>query len=273
MKKLINSTLIVFLTSFVFSQNSESINDGKVLGSFDYGSKEVTSILDESTDCVRKSNPHTKGLFTPNERVQIVIKENKQMVEVLKPSLQEQVFANKQCDEAGELDIFELANGNDNVTVSCAGSCDCSLMGVLNGDNPYVSCSCNECTMQVTFTRSVHNGNTPNDNANENAFKTKVYNLVDANIEVPFIDDYLDYAPSERLKTIEFHKRGENYMATYTYVDQEGNEDTVTFAKANGNTYKIQCTGDCGCKEVYSFNTNSASCSCDNCTMTVEQIR
>jgi hypothetical protein len=102
MKKTISILVLSISTSFVLAQNSQSaetIHSGKVIGSFEFGSKEVTTILDESTGCVRKSTPHTKSLFTPNETVEIVLKENKQLAEVRKPSLPEQVFANKKCED------------------------------------------------------------------------------------------------------------------------------------------------------------------------------
>jgi hypothetical protein len=103
MKKLIYSALIVLTACFGYSQNNgqnnETINSGRVIGSFELGTQEVTTILDESTDCVRKTSPHTKGLFTPNENVEIVLKENKQSAEVRKSNLSEKVWANKKCED------------------------------------------------------------------------------------------------------------------------------------------------------------------------------
>lgn len=64
MKNLFYSTLFVLSASFAFSQNSETIHNGRVIGSFEMGSKEVTTILDEATGCVRKSSPHGAGLFS-----------------------------------------------------------------------------------------------------------------------------------------------------------------------------------------------------------------
>lgn len=101
MKKLIYSTLLVLATSFCFSQNNsannETINNGRVIGSYGLGSQEVTTIMDETTDCIRKTSPHSKGLFLPNETVEIVLKENKQMAEVRKSLLTKKVYANKNC--------------------------------------------------------------------------------------------------------------------------------------------------------------------------------
>ncbi len=78
--------------------NAQTITKNvKVLGSFDYGQKEITSFLEEPTGCIRKSNPHDKGLFVVNETVQIEIQENKQQAEVIKPNLIERVFVDKNC--------------------------------------------------------------------------------------------------------------------------------------------------------------------------------
>lgn len=101
MKKTISILVLSISTSFVFAQNATT-HSGKIIGSFDLGSKEVTTILDETTGCTRKSTPHTKGIFIPNETVQLIIKENKQLAEVVKPSLPEQVYANKKCQGSVE---------------------------------------------------------------------------------------------------------------------------------------------------------------------------
>lgn len=117
MKNLIYSALIVLTASFGYSQNNsqnnETINNGRIIGSFELGSQEVTTILDESTDCVRKTSPHTKGLFTPNENVEIILKENKQSAEVRKPALPEKVWANKQCDFS--FSVSNPLNSNDSI--------------------------------------------------------------------------------------------------------------------------------------------------------------
>jgi hypothetical protein len=112
MKKIIYTTLFVLATSFGFSQNNgqnnETVNHGRVIGSFDLGTQEVTTLIDEETGCVRKSSPHSKGLFNPNEAVEIVLKGNKQMAEIRKPSLSEKVFANKNCNEEQEDCLSDL---------------------------------------------------------------------------------------------------------------------------------------------------------------------
>lgn len=94
MKKLINSFFVTFLATATFAQE---IHDAKIIGSFELGNNEITTIYDEVTGCERKTSPHSKNLFTPNENVQIKISENRQMAEVIKPTLPEQVYTNKNC--------------------------------------------------------------------------------------------------------------------------------------------------------------------------------
>jgi len=68
------------------------------------------------------------------------------------------------------------------------------------------------------------------------------------------------------------YRNGEDIAVLFIYTDADGNSQTVMFAKAAGNTYRITCDGECGCREVYSFEANSASCSCEDCVMTVEEV-
>lgn len=108
MKKLINSLFVAVLTTVSFAQNEE-VHDAKIIGSFEIGNKEVTTIHDEVTGCNRKTSPHSKNLFTPNEDVQIKISDNKQMAEVIKLSLPEQVFTNKRCQTGEELSPEQIS--------------------------------------------------------------------------------------------------------------------------------------------------------------------
>lgn len=96
MKNLIYSFVVVLSTATLFAQNEE-IHSAKVIGSFEFGVKEVTSIYDEVTGCERRTVPHSKDLFAPNESVQIKISDSKQMAEVIKPMLPEKVYTKKTC--------------------------------------------------------------------------------------------------------------------------------------------------------------------------------
>ena len=87
-----------------FNANAQNtLHDAKVVGSFDLGNKEVTAIQDEVTGCTHKSEPHTKGLFQPNDNVKLDFGKNKQMAEIIKPMLPEPVFANRKCGELNDV--------------------------------------------------------------------------------------------------------------------------------------------------------------------------
>lgn len=114
MKKVIYSLIIILSAISCFSQNVE-IHEAKIIGSFELGTQEVTTIYDEVTGCERKTAPHTKSLFTPNESVQIKISDKKHMAEVIKPLLSEKVYTNKNCGNGANcLTAFCIINNNEN---------------------------------------------------------------------------------------------------------------------------------------------------------------
>jgi len=258
MKSLIFVFALVLLPSCytaVMSQESQTHN-GRVIGSYALGSMEVTMIYDLDSECDRKTSPHTAGIFSQDENVEINLYPGSETVEIIKEGLAEQVFATTDC-------YATARSGANQVSISCAGSCDCSLEGVLSGDNSHVSCSCNECTMEITF---ISVGLHSND--------TTEYTLNDpATMEVPFVAEYLTFADSSYvLQEVTVYRNGSDEAALFSYIDANGVASTVMFARASGKTYRISCEGECGCREVYSFETNSASCSCEDCVMTVEEV-
>ncbi len=113
MKKFIYSLIITLFTTTYYAQNEE-LHNAKIIGSFELGAKEVTTIYDEVTGCERKTSPHSKNLFVPNEPVQIKISDNKQMAEVIKQDLPEQIFTNKHCGNGQQLCISSLCVLNNN---------------------------------------------------------------------------------------------------------------------------------------------------------------
>lgn len=73
-------------------------NNGRILGSFTIGGEEITAVLDEVTQCIHKTTPHTAGIFSIGESVTLDFTENANMIEIIKPDLPEHVFAKKDCD-------------------------------------------------------------------------------------------------------------------------------------------------------------------------------
>ncbi len=94
-------------------------------------------------------------------------------------------------------------------------------------------------------------------------------------MQVPFLEDFINYMEDElflteyKLTTIEIYNSGDDVAVEFIYTNQNEIENTVMFARAAGKKYSISCDGDCGCREIYSFDTNSASCSCDDCVMII----
>jgi hypothetical protein len=107
MKKLKMSIIIAAMVIGVsFNTNAQNtLHEAKVVGSFDLGNKEVTAIQDEVTGCVHKSEPHTKGLFQPNDNVKLDFGGNNQMAEIIKLTLPEQVYADRKCNGAATIEI------------------------------------------------------------------------------------------------------------------------------------------------------------------------
>lgn len=276
MKKFIFLIALVSIVGSLSAQN-ETINNARIIGSYEIGNNEVTTVLDEVTGCIRKTSPHTKGLFLPNESVQVRISTTGEMAEIIKPSLPEQVYANKQCSNNnsndGILDALKMTSSNKDIMINCSGSCDCGMEGVLGGNGDYLRCKCTECTMTITFTRSLAAASNGNPSPNTPNNETSVFNLKDTKMSVPLIKEFLEYSNNASIKSVELHKRGQNFSITYTYLDSDGNDETVTYARTGNKTYQITCTGSCGCLEVYHFDTNTASCSCDPCIMNVTEVK
>ncbi len=255
------NTLILFLillsSGFTQAQSEETLVT-EVIGSFPFGEKEITVLYDKETECEWKTSPHESHLFTTGEQVSIKITANGETAEILKEGLSEPIFADKECESA-------LRQGNhDKISVSCDGSCTCSLEGVLSEESSYVSCSCETCTMQITFS----------DNARGTS---STFTLEDAaTMEIPLLADFMTYVQasftSYILSHIEIFRDGDDVAVSFDFTDDSGVEHSIMFAKIKGKTYQISCDGPCGCREVYSFETNSASCSCDDCVMTVEEV-
>lgn len=92
--------LVTCCISIIFhtlSQNSDSIHTGKVIGSFSYGVDEITAIIDETSGCLRKSVPHSVGVFIPQESVELVFIQNSQLVEVHKQNQVATAYAPINC--------------------------------------------------------------------------------------------------------------------------------------------------------------------------------
>lgn len=114
MKKKINIFVFIVLSNISFAQdnNNTDIHKGYVLGSYQIGNQQVTSIYDENTNCIRKTYTHQIGLFTPNQEVDIIFSDNQNIAEI--NSVDGKIQVNSNCDSdlsssdvVYSLDIFE----------------------------------------------------------------------------------------------------------------------------------------------------------------------
>ena len=97
-KTVVLFTALLFSASFVIAQTE--LHDAKITGNISLGNQEITAIQDLETDCIYKSEPHSKGLFIKDEQVKLEFKADKEQAEVIKPTLPEVVLVHKNgCKE------------------------------------------------------------------------------------------------------------------------------------------------------------------------------
>ncbi len=101
-------------------------------------------------------------------------------------------------------------SGADVVSLRCEGTCDCSLEGILDTK---VQCTCNECTKVITITESGLQGET----------SATIYNLEDASIEVPLVEEFFDYTDSSGggiiLEDLELYRNGDDVAVLFMYLN------------------------------------------------------
>ncbi|MGH1433153.1 MAG: hypothetical protein ACRBG0_01720 [Lewinella sp.] len=147
---------------------------------------------------------------------------------------------------------------NNNYKIHCEGPCDCGLEG---NTTDHVSCKCEECVMIIE-----RDG--------------KRFELVDAEIEIPFLKDFYqhiseNYKESDDISIteIEIQTSGESKAVRFDYlVNKLVADDVIIVSERGGKTYKVSCDGTCDCRSRFEFDPPAASCSCEDCVLTVESI-
>ncbi len=161
----------------------------------------------------------------------------------------------------------------DKVSVTCTTSpCDgnnightehCQVGSAMNGR---FECTCSGCKMTVV----VNSINSDHDLWAQ---------IQKENLHLSDFADFTEKKHGQKILSynrVEFDFQPEVTTITYIYELSDGSEESVMYANtydpntgAIGPVYEIDCTGSCGCREQFDFNTNKASCSCDDCKMTV----
>lgn len=91
MKKLIVLFLLSSQVLISYSQSTEEIHIGKVIGSYSFMDKEITTIYDQVSNCIRKTAPHSTNLFVSGENIQIKISTSHSLGIISKTELSETV--------------------------------------------------------------------------------------------------------------------------------------------------------------------------------------
>ena len=167
------------------------------------------------------------------------------------------------------------------VRISCSGGCNCGVEGTSTLDGPgEVHCSCDDCSMDIEFLK------TKNVSINKEKLLNTITNL---DLYSSAFNDIKKYAKDaydtniSYVDKIEFNTNGKTVILTLFFTDKNNVQNSVLYSETFSSSsqgskmvnkkYRIDCTGSCGCREQYHFGTNTASCSCDDCVMDVEEIK
>jgi len=153
-------------------------------------------------------------------------------------------------------------------TESCEGNNEEHCKVGWRRDPNRIECSCSGCVMTLTL----------------DAYNTNIDVWNQINSEDINYDHFTNYVSEkhgykiENFNRIDFNFQPFSTTIVYSYELVDGTEETLMFLNEYrsdgepGKKYKIDCVGECGCREIFDFNTNKAECSCDPCTLDVEII-
>ena len=144
---------------------------------------------------------------------------------------------------------------NNNYKIHCEGPCDCGLEGTTTD---HVSCKCEECVMIIE-----RDG--------------RRYELVDAEIEIPFLKEFYQHVSKIHkssdeisITKIEIKTSGESKAVHFDFLVNKTLADDVIIVFERGKITRISCDGTCDCRYRFEFEPPTASCSCDDCVLTIE---
>lgn len=163
--------------------------------------------------------------------------------------------------------------------VNCSGSCnDCSI--IINLDTGIGQCGCNDCKLTVVFK---HSDKIISNNSDNEKLQKSLFNLDFFKTSYISFKNYREKnynIKSDRVENISFYSNGNVIAVMFDFFDSKGIKKSVMYSQQilnknsiEGTKYEIVCDGACGCKEVFNFNNGTASCSCNDCKMTVTQIK
>lgn len=162
------------------------------------------------------------------------------------------------------------------IGVSCTTNpCEGNNVGITdhcqigqNQSGNRIECTCSGCEMTITM----------------DAYISDIDVWKQISSEEIHFDEFTNYVSEKHgysintFNRIDFNFQPQSTSIIYTYELADGTEETLLFLNeynAIGDPvkkYRIDCVGECGCREIFDFNTNRAECSCDPCTLDVEII-
>ncbi len=191
-----------------------------------------------------------------------------------------------QTGEEMEIGIENLFNDDGTLskipepTVYCSGTCDCHLEGIFDledDSNSYVQCSCSECQMHLDVKT-----------ANGNVIKES--KLLDF-AKTSYLETFTRQPTELVISKVMSNKYEKANVLTVYYNDNDGNESTflliTNYRYKNGNlndvssgqkdigdgdSFIIDCTGTCDCRERFFPASGDTECTCSPCKMKVTPI-
>lgn len=197
--------------------------------------------------------------------------------------LNQEINLNKGSDNLYSNAELSAILSSSGVGVVCSGECSCHVW--IDMETKQGGCTCDECVMDLTFK--------DNDLDKKMVNKSKLLNsLFSLPLYESALKDLIIYAKSKYKSDIkgfdkvEFIVKDSYNLITFHFTDASGNSQSVLYtSNVSHNPYqntkselvdrkfRVDCSGDCGCREQFDFNTNTASCSCSDCTMEVTEIQ
>jgi hypothetical protein len=152
------------------------------------------------------------------------------------------------------------------VMITCAGSCGCQVEWPIGSNT--VTCSCSSCTMTVIIDdkskKELENFDT--NNILKSLFLKDSKKAFDQYILENFKNSF------SGINSIEIHYvEKEGGVMIFNFLDSDRIENSVMIRYTRTGTWVISCIGNCGCTPIFDLEAGTASCSCSDCDLIVEQ--
>ena len=105
------------------------------------------------------------------------------------------------------------------------------------------------------------------------------FELLDAEIEVPLLQEFHQHINAiykvnddVSISEIEIQTSGESKAVRFVFRVNGLVADSVIIVSERGKIYKVSCDGSCDCRSSFQFEMLIASCACEDCVMTVEEL-